>query len=162
MLSRQQPWVKLSNLKQRSAKTPFDSWNSGLSNSFPRFNRDDDTLIPRFHAEALQQTKQYKGSPSNCQHVDSVWALVVAHASSRSGVSLAHSAVFDRSELVLAEKFFADARLRSWIAVRNSKAESDLRIPSGRRQRDSAALLVDRPRLPSQNQRRLGTLSRGG
>ena len=125
--------MELSNLKQRSPKTPFDSWNSGLSNSFPRSNRDDNTLIPGFHAEALQQTKQYKGSPSNCQHVDSVWALVVAHASSRSGISLAHSAVFDSSELVLAEKFFANARLWSWIVVRNGTAESDLRVPSGRR-----------------------------
>ena len=162
MLSHQQSWVKLSNLKQRSTKKLVDSWNSEVSNSFSRSNSNDYALIPRLHPQALQQTQQCKGSPSNQQHADSLRTVVVAHASSRSGVTVAHSTFPDSSQLVLAKKFFPDARLRSWIAIHNSKAESDLRIPFRRRQCDSTALLVDRSRLSPQDKRRLGTLSRGG
>jgi hypothetical protein len=125
--------TSFSNFRSRSQTTFFDSWNSGLSISFSRSTRDDNTLIPRLHPEALQQTEQRKGSPANFQHADPVWTVVVAHASGRSSVALAHTTFFDPSQLVLTEKFFSDARLRSWVVVRNSTAESDLWIPFGRR-----------------------------
>ena len=74
-----------------------------------RFSGYDITEIPGLHPEALQQTKQCKGPVSNREHADSLWAVVVAHASSSRHIALAHSTFSDHSQLVLAEKFFAHA-----------------------------------------------------
>ena len=45
--------TSFSNFRSRSQTTLFDSWNSELSIAFSRSTPDDNTLIPRLHAEAL-------------------------------------------------------------------------------------------------------------